>query len=413
MSLAVICPECQDRYEVPDEAAEQLIRCRRCQCPIEAKPHAPASESIQAKPAPVLGSAPRRRDDDDNPQPDHTRRHPRPRSPFPWTALLVVAIGLLLLLLVFSVGFNVWFIANPEKHFRMDDARRAEQMAIQQRMEAEKAAAMARQEENLARENQAKAQADLAAAVKLREEAERLRWGRLEGRVVWNGDLPKVVSLQETIRRHVDAEHILKAPKDLLFDPTWRIDSKTKGVANVAVYLKRPAGGLMPIHTDDKIRKQSVVIDAPFCVFEPHTVALYPAWYDGKDHGKTGQTFIIKNSSAVTQAPRIIGLPTYNEVSQFSLPPSKEKQHDLNSQPLPVSMQGFHVWMQAYVWVFDHPYYAITKADGTFAIPRVPADTEVQVMAWHESQGWLFTKDGRTMKLTKGKNTLDFEMSAK
>ena len=76
-------------------------------------------------------------------------------------------------------------------------------------------------------------------------------------------------------------------------------------------------------------------------------------------------------------------------------------------------MQGSHVWMQAYVWVFDHPYYAITKADGTFAIPRVPADTEVQVMAWHESQGWLFTKDGRTMKLTKGKNTLDFEMSAK
>jgi hypothetical protein len=410
MSVAVTCPECQDCYEVPDEATQQLIRCRRCQCPIESSRHATASEGIQAKPAPVLGSASRQRENDDNPQPDRPRPHPKPRSPFPWTALLVVVIGLLFLLLVFSVGFNVWFIANPEKHFRMDEARRA--MAIQQRLEAEKAAAMAQQEEKRARENQAKAQADLAAAKKFREEGDRLPWGTLEGRVVWKGDLPKVVSLQETIRRHADAEHILKAPQELLLDPTWRIDSKTKGVANVAVYLKRPASGVMPIHADDKIRKESVVIDAPFCVFEPHMVALYPAWYDGKDRGKTGQTFIIKNSSAVTQAPRIIGLPKYNEASQFSLPPAKEKQHDLNSQPVPVSMQGFHAWMQAYVWVFDHPYYAITKADGTFAIPHVPADTEVKVMAWHESQGWLFTKDGRTIKLTKGKNTLDFEMSA-
>jgi hypothetical protein len=38
---------------------------------------------------------------------------------------------------------------------------------------------------------------------------------------------------------------------------------------------------------------------------------------------------------------------------------------------------------------------------------------EVQVMAWHEGQGWLFTREGRTMKLNKGKNKLDFEMTAK
>jgi hypothetical protein len=43
----------------------------------------------------------------------------------------------------------------------------------------------------------------------------------------------------------------------------------------------------------------------------------------------------------------------------------------------------------------------------------VPAGMEVQVMAWHESQGWLFTKEGKTITLKSGKNTLDFEMSAK
>jgi hypothetical protein len=413
MSVAVTCPECQEPYEVPDEAAQQLIRCRRCQCPIEAKRHAPASEGIQAKPAPVLGSASRQREDDDNPQPDRPRPHPKPRSPFPWTALLVVVIGLLFLLLVFSVGFNVWFIANPEKHLRMDEARRAEQMAIQQRMEAEQAAAMAQQEEKRARENLARAQRDLAAAKKLPDEGDRLPWGTLEGRVVWKGDLPKVVSLEKEIRNHIDAKAVLKAPKELLLDPMWRINPDTRGVANVAIFIKRPADGILPIHPNDKIRKQAVAMDAPFCVYEPHIVALYPAWNDGKGRGKTGQAFIIKNSSLVTQAPRIMGDPLYNDISQFSLPPSAEKQRDLNPQPLPVNMQGFHAWMHAYAWVFDHPYFAISDTDGAFTIPRVPADTEVQVMAWHESQGWLFTKDGRTMKLTKGKNTLDFDMSAK
>src|SRR6516164_9603835 len=103
MSVAVTCPECQERYQVTDEAAQQPIRCRRCQCPIEAKRHAPASEGIQAKPAPVLGSASRQREDDDDPQLDRSHPHPKPRSPFPWTALLVVVIGLLFPLLVFSV----------------------------------------------------------------------------------------------------------------------------------------------------------------------------------------------------------------------------------------------------------------------------------------------------------------------
>jgi hypothetical protein len=216
------------------------------------------------------------------------------------------------------------------------------------------------------------------------------------------------------MRKHADSEHILKAPKELLLDPTWRIDPKTRGVANVAVYIKRPADGILPIHPDDKLHKQSVALDAPFCVYESHMVAFYPVWFDGKGRGKTGQNFIIKNSSPFPQAPRSMGYPNYNEGFWFTLPPSKEKQHDLNPQPLPLSIQdSMYAWMRAYAWVFDHPYYAITKADGTFTIPRVPADMDVQVMAWHESQGWLFTKDGRTMKLTKGKNTLDFEMSAK
>jgi hypothetical protein len=201
-----------------------------------------------------------------------------------------------------------------------------------------------------------------------------------------------------------------------MLDPTWRIDPKTRGVANVAVFIKRPQDGKLPIHPDDRIRKDKVVvvIDTPFCSFEPHMVALYSEWTNGKEKGKTGQNFIIANSSPLLHNASAVADPKFNEHVSRPIEPGMHQPFQLKPQPLPVTLSSWtHKWMSAYVWVFDHPYYAITKADGTFTIPRVPADMEVQVMAWHEGQGWLFTKEGRTMKLNKGKNALDFEMSAK
>jgi hypothetical protein len=416
MTIAVECPECQDRYEVPDQAADQLIRCRRCQCPIDAKRREPQSEGIQTNPTPVLGSPSRQRQHDDNAEPERPRRHPKPRSPFPWTALLIVVIGVLFFLLAFSVGFNVWFLVNPDKLLHMEErARRAEQEAMQQRLQAEQAAQMALANEKRARENLAKAQADVAAEIKLREEADRLPWGSLEGRVVWKGDLPKVESLETTIRKHPDAKLILAAPKELLLDPTWRIDPKTKGLANVVVFLKRPAGGKLPIHPDDKVRNEPVVIEAPDCIFVPHVAAVYPEWFDGDKRGATGQKLISRNSTRVLQNRHLKGDPLINAEFNAAIQPLVgEQKYDVKAQLLPLMMKSqMHFWMQAYVFAFDHPYYAISKEDGTFTIPRVPAAMEVQVMAWHEAQGWLFTRDGKTMTLKKGKNTLDFEMSAK
>ena len=45
-----------------------------------------------------------------------------------------------------------------------------------------------------------------------------------------------------------------------------------------------------------------------------------------------------------------------------------------------------HEWMRAWIWVFDHPYYATTDAEGHFKITDVPAGTYTLV-AWHEVMG--------------------------
>jgi hypothetical protein len=42
-----------------------------------------------------------------------------------------------------------------------------------------------------------------------------------------------------------------------------------------------------------------------------------------------------------------------------------------------------HTWMNAWIYVFDHPYYAVTGDSGAFVITDVPAGEHV-VELWHE-----------------------------
>jgi hypothetical protein len=45
-----------------------------------------------------------------------------------------------------------------------------------------------------------------------------------------------------------------------------------------------------------------------------------------------------------------------------------------------------HEWMRAWIWNFDHPYYATTDDTGHFKIADIPAGTYT-VVAWHEVMG--------------------------
>jgi hypothetical protein len=122
---------------------------------------------------------------------------------------------------------------------------------------------------------------------------------------------------------------------------------------------------------------------------------------------------IVKNSSGVSHHLRFLADPKYNPPYGKAYPgAARERVVEFRPQPLPMTVQcDIHLWMTGYAWVFDHPYFALTTADGSFTIPRVPTGIEVHLMAWHESQGWLFTKNGKTMTLKAGKNTLDIHIN--
>lgn len=59
-----------------------------------------------------------------------------------------------------------------------------------------------------------------------------------------------------------------------------------------------------------------------------------------------------------------------------------------------------HPWMAAWVAVLDHPYFAVTGADGAFTITGVPPGSYT-LEAWHPTLGLTSTK----VKVKKGKAT--------
>jgi len=53
-----------------------------------------------------------------------------------------------------------------------------------------------------------------------------------------------------------------------------------------------------------------------------------------------------------------------------------------------------HPWMNGWVRVFNHPYYAVTDEHGNFELKNVPAG-QFRVVVWHGSGGFLGGADGR------------------
>jgi len=60
-----------------------------------------------------------------------------------------------------------------------------------------------------------------------------------------------------------------------------------------------------------------------------------------------------------------------------------------------------HPWQHAYVYVFDHPYAAVTDEQGRFSIKDIPPGTYA-VEAWHETLG---TKKNVDVEIESGKTT--------
>ncbi|QVL33048.1 hypothetical protein KIH39_03780 [Telmatocola sphagniphila] len=190
-------------------------------------------------------------------------------------------------------------------------------------------------------------------------------------------------------------------------DETWVINPKNRGIRNAVVYLvpegfkrgdKFPADSINPKVA--KPAKPNAEIDQPCCSFIPHVLAM-----------QEGQSLIIKNSASIPHNAKLAG----GNIDINPLIPSGG-QHDvglIKADLFPLSLScSIHGWMNAKIFVFDHPYFAVTDADGKFEIKDAPVG-KFNLAIWHESQGWSWAgtpakgRLGVKIDLTPGKTALD------
>ena len=99
---------------------------------------------------------------------------------------------------------------------------------------------------------------------------------------------------------------------------------------------------------------------------------------------QVNQKVDIKNSDPVGHNTKVDpqrGVP-FNQTLATSqtLPYTPIKEEAL---PAPVSC-SIHPWMRAYLLPRNDKYFAVTKSDGSFEIPNLPAGEDLELQVWHE-----------------------------
>ncbi len=142
------------------------------------------------------------------------------------------------------------------------------------------------------------------------------------------------------------------------------------GLRNVFVYVKDGLGA-----RTYATPATPVTLDQKGCRYIPHVFGV-----------QVGQTVHISNSDPALH--NVHAVPKSNREFNFSQSPKVPPAPRVFATPevmVPFRCD-VHGWMNAYVGVLPHPFFAVTKADGSFEIKGLPAGTYT-VEAWHERLG--------------------------
>jgi hypothetical protein len=150
------------------------------------------------------------------------------------------------------------------------------------------------------------------------------------------------------------------------------------------VILVGPGNGLQNVflHVKDGLGDRRfiapqtpVVLDQKGCKYFPHVFGA-----------QVGQPVIIVNSDPTLH--NVHAVPKANSEFNFGQGTKGMKMTRIFDKPevmVPFRCD-VHGWMAAYAGITNHPFYAVSKPDGTFEIKGLPAGTYV-IEAWHERLG--------------------------
>ncbi|MGE0703233.1 MAG: carboxypeptidase regulatory-like domain-containing protein [Vicinamibacterales bacterium] len=189
--------------------------------------------------------------------------------------------------------------------------------------------------------------------------------GTVTGTVTVDGPAAK----NEAIRMNADPVCVREAPGEQLQE-TFVTGSDGKTLGNVFVYVKDGLGNYVYDPPSG-----SVTMDQKGCRYHPHVFAV-----------RVGQPVQIVNSDPTLH--NVHATPASNEEFNTGQPIQGMKMEHVFTEPevmVPFKCD-VHGWMNAYVAVMEHPFYAVTGPDGAFTLKGLPPGTYT-VEAWHERLG--------------------------
>ena len=140
-------------------------------------------------------------------------------------------------------------------------------------------------------------------------------------------------------------------------------------LANVFVYVKSA------VDRDFPTPSEPVSLDQQNCRYHPHVLGI-----------QAGQDLRILNSDSLLH--NINAQPSTNRGFNISQPQAgmaTTRSFSLQEVMIPVKCD-VHGWMNAYIGVLEHPYYAVSSSDGSFSLEGLPPGEHV-IEAWHERYG--------------------------
>src|SRR5579884_470599 len=188
--------------------------------------------------------------------------------------------------------------------------------------------------------------------------------GTITGVVRFKGTKPEVKPISEIAGNGSCKEHYKDKPLPMHDTFVFGKHGDDDTLANVLVYVNKGLEG-------EKFEppKRPAVLDQVGCMYTPHVVAVM-----------TGQTLEIRNSDATLH--NVMCNPRNNPGFNLGMPVKDQViEKAFNKPELKINFRCFmHPWMSAYVHVLDHPFFAVTQADGTFTIKGLPpGEYEVKI----------------------------------
>ena len=160
---------------------------------------------------------------------------------------------------------------------------------------------------------------------------------------------------------------------------------------NVLVYITKGLGA-----KKFEPPRERVIVDQVNCIYVPRVVGIM-----------VGQTLEVRSSDSMLHNVRC--QPNNNQGFNNGVNKFGVFDHVFTQPELRVELRcNMHTWMKGLVHVLDHPFYAVTQADGTYTLKGLPAGTyEVSVV--HEATRFAPDTRSVTVKVGDGETkTVDF-----